>query len=71
VSRVAAQLRQQTLDEARALSPGSRLERALLLGEDDAALHAAARGMDLEAARQALRRQRAQGRRPSGCAAER
>jgi hypothetical protein len=71
VSDVASRLRQETLAADRALSALGRLERALLLGEDDVAFHAAARGLEPGAARLALRRQRAAGRRPSPCAAER
>jgi len=71
VSDVAARLRQETLDADLALPPLVRLERALLLGEEDVALHASARGLEPGAARLALRRQRCAGRRPSGCAAER
>jgi hypothetical protein len=71
VSSVAAQLRRETIAEDLARSPAARLERALLLGEGDLELHAAARGLDLEAARRALTSRRAMGRRPSGCAAER
>jgi hypothetical protein len=71
VSSVAEQLRRETLDADLALSPEARLERALALGEADAALHAAAQGLDLETARRLLHGRRAQGRRPSACAAER
>lgn len=69
VHSVAAQLRQETLAGDLALSPAARLERALLLGDADAALHAAANGLDLETARRTLSSRRALGRRPSRCAA--
>lgn len=70
VRSVAAQLRQETSAEDLTLSPAARLERALALGEADAALYAAAHGLDLETARRTLSGRRALGRRTSGCAAE-
>ncbi|MBK9515746.1 MAG: hypothetical protein IPO09_00055 [Anaeromyxobacter sp.] len=68
MSRIAADLRRETASADLKLTPGERLERALRLGDSDAALYAAAHGLDLEAARSALQRQRAVGRRPSRCA---
>lgn len=62
---VADQLREEDARRVLALEPAARIALALKLGDDDAALVAAARGISPAAARRLLARQRQAGRRPS------
>lgn len=68
---VAAQLRRGTLAANQALSPEDRVVLAFRLGDTDAEILAAARGIGVADARRELDRQRQTGRRPSGCAGAR
>lgn len=61
---MANELGRGTLDEAR-LSAGERVERALALGREAIAVHAAAAGLSPFAARRAVERLRQAGRRAS------
>jgi hypothetical protein len=70
VSSVAEALRRATIAANRAMSPAERLALALRLGDDDAALFAAAHGLSRAEAVRTLRRQRQNGRNPSRCAME-
>jgi hypothetical protein len=58
-------MRQQDIDRLRQMAPAERVSEALALGEEAAALHAAAHGLDLEEARRRLERAGQAGRRPS------
>jgi hypothetical protein len=69
VSQVATSLRRDGARAEAALSPEERLLRALLLGDSDVQLHAAANGLTRDQALAALRRQRSMGRRTSASAA--
>ncbi len=71
MTSIAAQLRRGTLDASQALSPEGRVLLALRLGDSDAEILAAARGIGVAAARRELARQRQAGRRLSGCAGAR
>jgi hypothetical protein len=64
---VADVLRQRTREDARRLTPGERIALALSLGDGDARLFAAARGVSVDEARRLLRARRQHGRRRSSC----
>ena len=62
---VADDLRARSLTAAAALGPLARLQRALVLGDADVRILAAARGLSESDARRLLARGRATGRQPS------
>jgi hypothetical protein len=68
VRSVADDLRRESLRATRERLPEARLVTALRLGDSDVALRRARTGDSDAAARLTLARQRARGRRPSGCA---
>jgi hypothetical protein len=70
MSRVADQLRAEVRGAGPARSAEERVLLALRLGDSDAAILAAARGIDRAEARRILRAQRQAGRRRSRCASE-
>lgn len=55
------------MEDARALSPSERVERAFGLGEEDLAIFSGARGLSHAEALGELLRRRRRGRRASGC----
>jgi hypothetical protein len=67
VIRILEQLRRDDMDDARALSPSERVERAFRLGEEDLAIFQGARGLGRDEALGELARRRRNGRRASGC----
>lgn len=68
MSRVAEDLRRETLAGASGHTAQERLETALRLGDSDVALYRAGGGVSDGAARRRFERQRAKGRRASSSA---
>lgn len=66
MSTVADQLREDSRERLRRMTPAARLAESLRLGQEAIAAYAAAHGLELEEARRRLERASQAGRRPSG-----